>query len=91
MHFQRLKSGSTAVTVLIQNNTLYVAWVGDSQVALTKNREAVKIMEPHKPEREVFSTSFSQLEHGCLPAGVRCNIDIKAKVFVDSALLRSLG
>ena len=42
------------MTVLIQDNSLYIAWVGDSQVVLAKNGEAVKIMEPHKPEREVL-------------------------------------
>lgn len=32
---------------------LHIAWVGDSQVALGKNGAAVKLMDPHKPDREV--------------------------------------
>ena len=32
---------------------LHIAWVGDSQVVLGKNGAAVKLMDPHKPDREV--------------------------------------
>ncbi|KAM3610476.1 uncharacterized protein V6R79_004524 [Siganus canaliculatus] len=47
-----LRSGSTGVTVLIQGQELFVAWLGDSQAVLVRNGEAVTLMEPHKPERE---------------------------------------
>ena len=32
---------------------LHIAWVGDSQVVLGKSGTAVKLMDPHKPDREV--------------------------------------
>lgn len=48
-----MKSGSTAVTVFIQEDTIYIAWVGDSQAILAKDGQALKIMDPHKPERVV--------------------------------------
>ncbi|XP_031553359.1 protein phosphatase 1F-like [Actinia tenebrosa] len=47
-----LKSGCTAVTVLISNDTLHVAWLGDSQAVLSKGGEAVILMEPHKPDQK---------------------------------------
>lgn len=38
---------------LIAGNTLHVAWLGDSQVLLVQQGQAVKLMEPHRPERQV--------------------------------------
>ena len=32
---------------------LHVAWVGDSQVMLVRKGQAVELMKPHKPDREV--------------------------------------
>lgn len=32
---------------------LYVAWLGDSQVMLVRRGQAVELMKPHKPDREV--------------------------------------
>ena len=43
------------MTVLIQDDMVHVAWVGDSQTIIAKNGEALKVMDPHKPEREVLS------------------------------------
>ena len=32
---------------------MYAAWLGDSQAVLVRNGRAVKIVEPHKPNRPV--------------------------------------
>jgi len=48
---ERLRSGATAVTVLLQDNNLTVGWLGDSQVVLSKAGQAIQLMEPHKPDR----------------------------------------
>lgn len=49
---ERLQSGTTGVCALIAGNTLHVAWLGDSQVLLVQQGRAVKLMEPHRPERQ---------------------------------------
>lgn len=49
---ERLRSGSTAVTALIQGQRLLVAWLGDSQALLVRNGREEEVMEPYKPERE---------------------------------------
>ncbi|XP_006140259.1 protein phosphatase 1F [Tupaia chinensis] len=49
---ERLQSGTTGVCVLISGTTLHVAWLGDSQVILVQQGQVVKLMEPHRPERE---------------------------------------
>ena len=51
--FQPLKSGTTAVCSLIRGQTLYSAWLGDSQSVLVRNGYPVKVVEPHKPNRPV--------------------------------------
>ncbi|XP_066929368.1 protein phosphatase 1F-like [Clytia hemisphaerica] len=48
---EKLRSGATAVVVLIQGLNLTVAWLGDSQVVLCKAGDAVQLMDPHKPNR----------------------------------------
>ncbi|XP_012579306.1 PREDICTED: protein phosphatase 1F isoform X1 [Condylura cristata] len=54
---ERLQSGTTGVCALIAGNTLHVAWLGDSQVILVQQGQVVKLMEPHKPERQPGSPS----------------------------------
>ncbi|XP_006894664.1 PREDICTED: protein phosphatase 1F-like [Elephantulus edwardii] len=49
---ERLQSGTTGVCVLITGNTLHIAWLGDSQVILVQQGQVVKLMEPHRPERQ---------------------------------------
>ena len=56
--FQRLRSGTTVVSVLLQGKTLTVGWLGDSQVVLCRDGQAYQLMEPHKPENVVNDTSF---------------------------------
>ena len=41
------------MAVLIKGETLYVAWLGDSQVLLSKAGQPCLLMNPHKPNREV--------------------------------------
>ncbi|EDO44137.1 predicted protein, partial [Nematostella vectensis] len=47
-----LRSGCTAVSILITNEALYLAWLGDSQAILCKDGEFIELMQPHKPERQ---------------------------------------
>ncbi|XP_020016356.1 protein phosphatase 1F [Castor canadensis] len=49
---ERLQSGTTGVCALIAGTTLHIAWLGDSQVILVQQGQVVKLMEPHKPERQ---------------------------------------
>uniref|UniRef100_A0A2K6EZY6 Protein phosphatase, Mg2+/Mn2+ dependent 1F n=1 Tax=Propithecus coquereli TaxID=379532 RepID=A0A2K6EZY6_PROCO len=49
---ERLQSGTTGVCALIAGTTLHVAWLGDSQVILVQQGQVVKLMEPHRPERQ---------------------------------------
>merc|ERR1719357_1468293 len=48
----RAKSGSTAICALIQENMLYIAWLGDSQATLVRNGMPVKVVDAHKPNRD---------------------------------------
>jgi len=43
--------GTTAITALILNNTLYVANVGDSRAVLINNAHAIEMSHDHKPSR----------------------------------------
>lgn len=45
-----MQSGSTAVVILKQNDTLYIANVGDSRAIMNWNNKAVPITEDHKPD-----------------------------------------
>lgn len=51
-------SGTTAVVALLRpkENTLYVAWVGDSQALLVNQGRVLQIVNPHKPSRQVSQT-----------------------------------
>ncbi|XP_047552716.1 protein phosphatase 1F [Lutra lutra] len=49
---ERLQSGTTGVCALIAGKTLHIAWLGDSQVILVQQGQVVKLMEPHRPERQ---------------------------------------
>ena len=39
--------------MFIKGQSLYVAWLGDSQVVLCKAGQPYLLMDPHKPDREV--------------------------------------
>ena len=54
---QNIGCGSTAVTAVFRDKTLYVTWLGDSQALLVRNGQPVNVMNPHKPEREVIASS----------------------------------
>lgn len=51
--FQRLRGGTTAVVCLIRGDTLFVAWLGDSQCILVRDSRAVQLVDPHKPDKPV--------------------------------------
>ncbi|CAL8326962.1 unnamed protein product [Arctogadus glacialis] len=61
---QRLRSGSTGVAVLIQDQELTLAWLGDSQALLVTQGHVVPLMEPHKPEREIETVHIDCFEIG---------------------------
>ncbi|XP_028270876.1 protein phosphatase 1F [Parambassis ranga] len=62
---ERLRSGSTGVTVLIQGQQMTVSWLGDSQVLLVRKGQVVTLMDPHKPEREDEKQRIEDLG-GCI-------------------------
>ena len=47
------KSGATAVVAFIRGEEIYIGWLGDSQAVLVREGKALRLVEPHKPEREV--------------------------------------
>ncbi|KAM4619757.1 protein phosphatase 1E [Polymixia lowei] len=49
---ENLRCGTTGVVTFLRGRTLYVAWLGDSQVMLVRKGQAVELMKPHKPDRE---------------------------------------
>lgn len=59
-YFQSLRCGTTGVVTFIRGNMLHVAWVGDSQVMLVRKGQAVELMKPHKPDREVCMVRYTQ-------------------------------
>ncbi|XP_043860872.1 protein phosphatase 1F isoform X2 [Dromiciops gliroides] len=48
---EKLHSGTTGVCAFLVGRTIHVAWLGDSQVMLVQQEQALVLMEPHKPER----------------------------------------
>lgn len=55
-----MASGSTAICAIIEDDFFHIAWLGDSQAVLVRNRKPVVIMDPHKPEREVSQKKFNR-------------------------------
>uniref|UniRef100_A0A3P8U130 Protein phosphatase 1E n=1 Tax=Amphiprion percula TaxID=161767 RepID=A0A3P8U130_AMPPE len=49
---ENLRCGTTGVVTFLRGRTLYVAWLGDSQVILVRRGQVVELMKPHKPDRE---------------------------------------
>ncbi|KAG7275030.1 hypothetical protein CRUP_030549 [Coryphaenoides rupestris] len=49
---EKVRCGTTGVVTFLRGRTLYVAWLGDSQVMLVRKGQAVELMKPHKPDRE---------------------------------------
>ncbi|XP_034462336.1 protein phosphatase 1E [Hippoglossus hippoglossus] len=49
---EHLRCGTTGVVTFLRGQTLYVAWLGDSQVMLVRKGQPVELMKPHKPDRE---------------------------------------
>lgn len=47
-----LRAGTTGVVAFFRDNTLHIGWLGDSEVTLCKRGMAVRMMEPHKPNRK---------------------------------------
>ncbi len=37
----------------LRGEELYIGWLGDSQAVLVREGKALRLVEPHKPEREV--------------------------------------
>ncbi|XP_063966694.1 protein phosphatase 1E-like [Lytechinus pictus] len=60
-----LRSGSTGVAVVIEPDTIHLAWLGDSQAVLMRDCKPVIIMDPHKPDREDEKKRIEELG-GCV-------------------------
>lgn len=60
LRFQHLRCGTTGVVTFLRGRTLYVAWLGDSQVILVRRGQVVELMKPHKPDREVTCSKASE-------------------------------
>ncbi len=58
-----MRCGSTGVVTFLKGRTLYVAWLGDSQVMMVKRGQPVELMKPHKPEREVRKSRHSAISY----------------------------
>lgn len=56
------RSGSCAITVLIVENTAYVANVGDSRCVLSKNsgKDIIELSQDHRPDRKIEKDRISQ-------------------------------
>ena len=39
--------------MVVERNELHVAWLGDSQALLVRDKQPIKLVTPHKPEDEV--------------------------------------
>ena len=61
MCFQGDKSGATAVVAFLRGEEIYVGWLGDSQAVLVREGKAERLVEPHKPEREVRNHRLTAL------------------------------
>ncbi|XP_071499786.1 protein phosphatase 1F-like [Diadema antillarum] len=60
-----LRSGTTGVAVVVEPDTVHLAWLGDSQAVLMRDGKAVTIMDPHKPDREDEKKRIEELG-GCV-------------------------
>lgn len=49
--------------MFIKGQSLYVAWLGDSQVVLCKAGQPYLLMDPHKPDREVWCNTGNLVEY----------------------------
>ncbi|XP_028396490.1 protein phosphatase 1F-like [Dendronephthya gigantea] len=49
---ENLRAGTTGVVAMLKGNTLNIGWLGDSQISLCKQGQAVELMQPHKPNRK---------------------------------------
>ncbi|CAB4020612.1 phosphatase 1E [Paramuricea clavata] len=62
---ENLRAGTTSVVALLRDNTLHIGWLGDSQISMCKQGRAVKLMEPHKPNRKDERQRIEELG-GCV-------------------------
>ena len=62
---EKLRSGATAAVAYIVDSNLHIAWVGDSQIVLSKNATAFQVMDPHKPNRDDERKRIEELG-GCV-------------------------
>lgn len=49
---QKSKSGTTALTVLIRDNKLFIANTGDCRAVLCRNKKAINLSSDHRPNRQ---------------------------------------
>ena len=81
MKVKRPDAGTTAVIVLVVENTIYCANVGDSRAVICENSKAFPLMEDHNPslKREVERIEKSG---GCV---------VNGRVGMKLAITRAIG
>lgn len=52
---KRERSGTTAITVIVQNNQIYCGNVGDSRAVASIGGKAVPLSNDHKPNKKEVS------------------------------------
>ncbi|XP_076038176.1 uncharacterized protein LOC143023514 isoform X3 [Oratosquilla oratoria] len=82
---ERLKGGTTAVVALVRERRLVVAWLGDSQALLARQRKPVKIVEPHKPELAIERERVEKF------GGYVINVQGTWRVLGQLAVSRAIG
>ncbi|XP_071945340.1 protein phosphatase 1F-like [Antedon mediterranea] len=60
-----LRSGTTGIAMIHDENMLHVGWIGDSQGLVMKQGKAITVMDPHKPDREDEKKRIEELG-GCV-------------------------
>lgn len=95
--FECTLSGSTATTVLLRDNHLYIGHVGDSRAIMGLKRgkvfEAVRLTTDHKPtlpeERERIEASNGEVKK--LPDDIPHRIFVKGKEYPGLSTSRAIG
>jgi len=82
--------GTTALTVLISNNSLYVGNVGDSEAVLYMKDKIVKLTNPHTPKNKEEKNRIESVG-GVLVDGHRLGHPVWNAQMINIAVTRALG
>ena len=82
---QKIPAGTTAITALIENNQLHLAWAGDSRAIVIRGTDIKEATIDHKPERADEKARIE--ERG----GKVIYVEVVWRVNGNLAMSRSLG